>query len=424
MGRDVARTLALRLLALGLTFGASIVTARLLGPTLRGDLAVMIALPSLIAATSLMGGDSANLALAGRSADAHASIVRISLLHAAAVGLLVTVPLVALGIVWEPVRLGLEPAAFQVALVLTPFLVLVMLLGAAEAGRRRATLVAWLTVAAAATWLLGAIAAAILGIGEPAGVFLIFLAAQLVLTGGLLGVAWPGTIRTRAISVGEYVAFALRANLSTVALLILLRIDVPLIQVMAGPAQVGLYSIAVPIAESLLLLSTVVSLVLVPASAAGDVDHGRAVTIARLSLLAAAAVGVALAVLAPVGIPLVFGERFAGSVPILWALLPGLILFTAGRTLQAHLLANQVFAATTYGAALGLVAMVGMSLVLVPPLGAFGGAVAASASYLVFAVTQAWAVTRMSGTSWVVPFLFPAPSAVRTALAAIRRPGP
>lgn len=420
MGRSAVETLGLRLLALALTFAAGVITARLLGPAARGQLAVMIAIPSLIAALGLLGADSANLYFAGRSGEAHATVVRFAVIHAAAAAL-AALGVVLVGVAWEPARLGLELPLLVAAAALAPVLVFGMLVGAAEAGRRRAPRVAGITALAGGVWLAAAGAVALAGLDGVVPLFAGFAVAQLALVIALLATSWPRSWRADAVSPGTYLRYALTANLSGVVLLVLLRLDVPLIQVMAGSREVGLYAIALPMAESLLLISTVVGLVLLPDSASGRVDHRRAVTIAQLATAASGLAAVVLAVAAPAIVVILFGDAYAESVPILWALLPGLVLLTAGRTLQVHLMANRAFSAPTAGAAAALVVCLLLELILIPRLGAMGAAIASSVSYAVFAAIQARAVGRLSGAGWLDPFLPPPLSVVRLAIAGVRR---
>jgi O-antigen/teichoic acid export membrane protein len=421
MARSAAWTLALRLVALSFTFVAGVITARLLGPSSRGHLAVMIAIPSLIAALSLLGADNANLYFAGRSREAHATVIRFAAVHALMAGLAaIVVTLVAA--VWEPARLGLNMSLFVAAAALAPILVFGMLIGAAEAGRRRAPVVAGITALASGAWLVGAGVVAVIGLGGVEPLFAAFAGAQLMLVVVLLATSWPISWRADAVSGGAYLRYALGTNISGVALLVLLRLDVPLIQALAGPRQVGLYAVALPMAESLLLLSTVIGVVLLPDSAAGRVDHRRAVTIAQLATIASGLVALALAIAAPWIIETVFGDPYAGAVPLLWALLPGLVFLTAGRTLQTHLVAHRAFRVPATGALVALTLCVTLELILIPPLGAMGAALASSVSYAIFALIQARAVTQLSGGGWLDPFLPPPASAVRLALAGIWRP--
>lgn len=423
IARSVASVLGLRVVALALTFAASVVTARLLGPQLRGELAVMIAIPSLVAALGLMGGDTANLYFAGRSRGAHAAVVGFALAHAAVIALVVALPLALLGLAWPAARLGLPAGSFVLAVALTPILTLVLLLGAAESGRHRAARVALLTTAATAMWLLGTLAAAAVGVRDVSSLFALFLAAQAALGIALLALGWPRHGEGTSLAARAYLRYAAGANISGIALLVMLRLDVPLIQVFAGPVEVGLYAVALPISESLLLLSTAIGLVLLPSIATGAADRERTIVITQLASYGAVAVALCLAVAAPFLVPVVFGPEFGASVPILWALLPGAVLFTAGRTLHTYLVATSLRAATG-GALAALAIVVVLSLALIPRYGALGAAMASSAGYAGFALVNASTFARLGGGRWHRPFHPPRPGLVRALLGRWQRTAP
>lgn len=423
IARSVASVLGLRVVALALTFAASVVTARLLGPQLRGELAVMIALPSLVAALGLMGGDTANLFFAGRSRGAHAAVVRLALMHGAAIAVLIAVPLAGLGLAWPAARLGLPVESYLLAIAVTPVLTVILLLGAAESGRHRASRVALLTAASTSVWLVGTLGVAAAGERDVRVVFGLFLVAQTTLCLALVVMSWPRARADTSLDARAYARYAVGANVSGLALLIMLRLDIPLIQALAGSAQVGLYAVALPISESLLLLSTAIGLVLLPSVATGRADRERTIVITQLASYGAAAVALCLAVGAPLLVPLLFGRDFDAAVPILWALLPGTVLFTAGRTLYAYLVARSLRAATI-GALTALAIGILLSLAMTPRHGALGAAVASSLAYAAFAIVNARSLARLGGGRWHQPFHPPSPSVVRAAFRRTRRLAP
>lgn len=62
----IVRTLWTNLIIQGITFATSVLTARMLGPTGRGELALILLYPQLVATLSLMGTDRAVAVLGGR----------------------------------------------------------------------------------------------------------------------------------------------------------------------------------------------------------------------------------------------------------------------------------------------------------------------------------------------------------------------
>jgi O-antigen/teichoic acid export membrane protein len=90
----------------------------------------------------------------------------------------------------------------------------------------------------------------------------------------------------------------------------------------------------------------------------------------------------AAAVLGPVLLPLLFGHAYAGSVePFMW-MLPSAFGFAACTVFSNALLASGAPALSSLGPVTSLGVGVALDLMLIPPLGATGAAIAASAALL------------------------------------------
>jgi O-antigen/teichoic acid export membrane protein len=112
---------------------------------------------------------------------------------------------------------------------------------------------------------------------------------------------------------------------------------------------------------------------------------------------AAVAVG-AMCLAAPVLVPLLYGKSFAGSVPGVLALGPGMLALGTTRPLGAHLLRlgrPVTLSALTIAA---VVVNVLLCVLFVPRWGVVGCAVAASCGYVVLAAAQATWFVRATGT--------------------------
>ena len=129
-------------------------------------------------------------------------------------------------------------------------------------------------------------------------------------------------------------------HLGLTALYLLTRVDVLILGALVPVAAVGLYVLAVMIGELSRIVTDALSQVLLARQMDGDLAHSALLTLRMLrlgTLVSAAAVGL-LCLFAPLAVPLVYGSAFAGSVPALWALAPGLFLLAAGRPVGAYLL--------------------------------------------------------------------------------------
>ncbi|MEV1146730.1 O-antigen ligase family protein, partial [Micromonospora sp. NPDC049799] len=391
-----ASTAGARVGSLLISLVAGVLSARALGPHDRGLLAVAITCSAVFSTLCAVGLDTANLRLAGRSTAAHRHTVRASLRYAVTLGSGVAALWAVAGLtVAEPVRLGLDPLTFGIATALCPVVLLSALLGATEIGRGRAPAYNLVVVASLVTYLAGLAALVATGRTTPATVMAVYAAGQVVgLAALLVRSRSAGPVDGEPLTNVEYRSSARRAYLPNLAQFGMIRTQVPVIQLLVGASAVGVYSVALALAEVLLIIPIAVSLILVPTVANGAASWR---SVARLGggtlLLTAVGAGV-LALAGPHVVPLLFGHEFDPAVPVLWALLPGVAIFSLARVAQSYLTAVDRPVAIAAAAVAALAVGLGSMAVLVPRMGAVGAGLASSAGYLVYAVAIAPAFLR------------------------------
>ncbi|MCM5680837.1 polysaccharide biosynthesis C-terminal domain-containing protein [Schlegelella sp. S2-27] len=181
------------------------------------------------------------------------------------------------------------------------------------------------------------------------------------------------------------------------------RVDLFIVERIAGLAQAGVYSVAVTVAELLWFVSSSVSVAAY--ARIGQPDRARAaaltVRVVHLNLAVLVLVSPALVALAWWGLPAVLGPAYAASLPLLAWLLPGVWAYASASTLSAfytnYLGRPQLSAAV---ASTSLAVNVVVCFLLVPRVGAAGAAIATSASYL---LAIGWGLAlfrRHAGLSW------------------------
>lgn len=202
----------------------------------------------------------------------------------------------------------------------------------------------------------------------------------------------------------------LRYHLGLASLFLLFRADILILDGMASTAAVGLYSLAVSLAELARLVTDAIAQIALPGQLETDYDDAAAATVkvTRLTaLVALVSVGLMCAA-APLLVPMLYGASFRGSVPPLLALGPGLLALGATRPLGAFLLRldRPMLASAMAVAALGV--NIALNLVLVPGCGILGSAAASSIAYCALAALQGAWFLRATGAS--VRDLLPGPA--------------
>lgn len=232
--------------------------------------------------------------------------------------------------------------------------------------------------------------------------FAVYAASGLLASAVTLGIARPRLAGVVPVLRAALV-FGLPAYLANLVWILALRVDSFILAAYRTAEDVGVYSIAVLIAEVVLYLPRSLALVMQRrVSASGPEEATRLAASAcrngaALSLLFAPL----LAVGGMVAIPIVFGPRFSGAIGILLALLPGLVAMALGTPLVLYLVQQKGKPVLSGAAALiGLATDVALCLWWIPGHGAMGAAWASSVAYSAQAVFLLLLFRSGTGTPW------------------------
>ena len=91
----------------------------------------------------------------------------------------------------------------------------------------------------------------------------------------------------------------------------------------------------------------------------------------------------ALAIVAPVLVPLAFGDAYEDSVQALWLLLPGTVALAGSKVLTSYIFSRGRPILNTGITAVSLVVTVAADLILIPLFDVNGAAIASSLAYVV-----------------------------------------
>jgi O-antigen/teichoic acid export membrane protein len=199
----------------------------------------------------------------------------------------------------------------------------------------------------------------------------------------------------------------LRGQFGNVATYFNYRLDVFIVNYFLNPTQVGLYALGVLISEGLWQIPQAVSLVLFPRTARTMEDEATGFTclIVRQIFVISCAFGVAIILVSPVLVPLIFGGRFAGSVAVIWWIMPGTVALSVGKVAAADLAGRGKTGYSTTFAFVALAVTVVLDLILIPRFGIRGAALASSAAYFTDAVLLVIALKHELKVPWTALLL-------------------
>jgi O-antigen/teichoic acid export membrane protein len=162
------------------------------------------------------------------------------------------------------------------------------------------------------------------------------------------------------------------------------KIDILILKRMSDIAEVGFYSLGANVAETLWQVPIAVGVVLMSRSASQRderVSTGEVCSSLRISLLLVAAGAIILYLAAPLLVTLLFGERYAASVPILRTILPGILFFVILKILNSQFVGTGKPQLTLIALLPSLLVNIVLNILFIPSYGGTGAALATNISY-------------------------------------------
>jgi O-antigen/teichoic acid export membrane protein len=371
-----------------ISFANVLLTARMLGPSGRGEVAFLTAIAMLSANIALFGIGEANANLAGKRPGLRPTLFSNSVLFSAGFGLLAILIVAGLVATVPAIGGGASTHLLVAALVAIPILILqayLMLLAQAEYG------FAWTNIA----WVLGPVVnVSVNGLLAASGRLTVGTVVVTWVAGQALGLAVlvvylvrrpGGAGRPDAALARDALAFGARTHIGRVMMMGNYRLDQWILGAVAGPTALGLYSVAVAWAETLFYLPT--SVVMAQRPDLVRASRGEARSLAarsfRAALMITGLLGIALFVLAPFLVVGLFGDEFDGSIVDLRLLLFGALGMVSLKVFSGALTAQGFPLLSSAGISIALVVTVVLDIALIPRYDDLGASIASMAAYTI-----------------------------------------
>lgn len=406
-GGGIGRSSALLLLAqlssnLGF-FVAVLVLARALNPAGRGTVAFVTVGAAVLARVTQLGVDQATTVLCAQRPNERPALLTnlflFTVVSSATLGGIVFVALWALNV--HPVGLSHSLLAVLVLGAMASALAgdgLAFLLGLGRPGD-------WTRIASIAPWLYAVALGALWSVGR-------LHALQAATAWMLAHFVWAAAAavscrartpfgRPRLDLLRDAIALGIRTWGGSLSRFLNFRLDQIILGSLATAGTLGIYSVAVNVSEVTLYLPGAVAGAVTPAIAralpARRVEQAlktfRALTAITLLTIAAAALAGAFL------LPIVFGEIYRSSVVPYLCLLPGAVGYAAISVFSSALMSSSKPLLSSLGPVVSLVVGVVFDFALIPPLGATGAGIAASAAFIAGGVASELAYRSVAGFS-------------------------
>jgi O-antigen/teichoic acid export membrane protein len=242
---------------------------------------------------------------------------------------------------------------------------------------------------------MGVFLAIILGLASGDLITLLSAWTRLARKGFFRGTGKPSTALVRQI-----LAFGIRAQVSSIILLLNARLDFAIVGLLVGERSLGIYAIASRFAELLRLPSLAINYVLYPRFAHETPSEAIATArawIRKVGWIPLVSI-VPLAFIARWLLPAFYGQAFHGAVAPSWVLLAGLAGSTVSAIVSAFLYGVGRPGLNSFALGGGLVMTAILDITLIPRFGIMGAAIASAVAYstatIVLLLCLRWVATR------------------------------
>ncbi len=382
-----------------LQFLTAIIVARIVGPEGKGALALLTGVTAILVGLIGLGIPSGAAVLYPQGADARRAVIGTSLVLTSAACLLLLLaylaggPMLLLALLSERDLANLDPAWILLALAAVAPAALAaiadVILIAANAMRTFA-------VRAAASGVLGLALTWLLTVHLGWGVTGALASYPLASTFGLVlfGHWWwhQKDLRPSQVTVAcarSLLRVGVQQHAIGIIALVAKRVDVFLVASLLTLQDAGFYAAGILIPQAVISIPRATMWPLVSSLSSQDGGSLEAVArVSRVQVLLMALMSLALLLLAPLVVRVLFGEVFSPSIrPFRWAL-AGLLFTPVTITVNAILTARERPGLSILSALAGTGVQLALTILLIPRWGAAAAAAALSANFMVTAFVQ------------------------------------
>jgi len=390
--------LAWTLVALGLGFITSVITARVLGPSDRGLLTLLQTYAILTFSVLSLGIDRAINYYGSRRPRMRPRLLAVGLLHTVLLGVIALLAAAAIGntlLTWKHQQPNTTLVLLTALVVPATFLQTVAL--AMLLSERRYRDVNVLNVATrVACFVVTIVTIVLLGWGVAGGLLSLLTLSLAFVVGAIPHLARGGIARPTRALTGAVVRYGARLQVANFIRLAAGKFDVLLLAAFTGLETVGVYTVALLLGEVVLQIPRSLGFVVMPLVAAeGAGSSGTATRALRLNGTATPAAVIVGVIGGPVLIVVAFGQDFTGALTPFLILLPGL-WFTSAANLAAFICSGRGRPGlTSMLASIDAVGTVVFDVALIPFFGATGAAMAQTLGGLAFGIGSLLAVASL-----------------------------
>lgn len=375
-----------QLIRLLLVAGSNIIIARYLGPPGKGILTLLMSFLGIVLMIGMVGIDEANIYFISSKKASHKNVFANGLYQTVFISCLCIAGfLIAEKWFLENPLKGVDTIYFHIALTLIPLYFINQHAKTIFLGHRAIyTVSIFVVIQFFLLFLIQLVFIPIYGIFG--GVLSIIISTvTLTIVGVTLLLKYgPPAKALDGVLLKKSYAFGAKSQLGLIFSYLNRRLDIFIVNYFLNPYQVGIYAIAVAVAELPWHLPSASATVLFPWIADMKKEDAANFTsyVLRNVLFVTVAIVLILALLGRLVITLLFGAAFRESIVLMYILLPGVLALGITRILGAHFQGSGRPELGTLMVTFSFIETIVLDIILIPRMGAVGAAIASTIAYI------------------------------------------
>ncbi|MCL4511792.1 MAG: flippase [Bacteroidetes bacterium] len=194
-------------------------------------------------------------------------------------------------------------------------------------------------------------------------------------------------------------SYGLRAYLVALLSYLVVRSDIFILNYLRGPSDTGIYSIAVQFADLIFVFPVTLSTMLFPKVASGFADAEFTVKVSRFTSFVLGGICILTYLSAKWIIPFMFSNQFLASVPALDLLLVGVYSYGMMSVISSYFGGKGMPLRTVLIWIPGLLLNVALNLILIPRIGVNGASISSTIAYFLIFILYAEYFRKETGKS-------------------------
>jgi O-antigen/teichoic acid export membrane protein len=425
----VTAVFSTKVVAFALSFATTLIIARILGRDGKGAYVNVLAVPGLIGAVGVFGLPNAINYFSARGTSVRgllgAGLVLTAVLSA------ILMPILWFSLPWLETNMFSDaakayPDQLRIIFLVVPAALLSSFGMAVLYGRQQTRTYSTILIGQGVlTFTLSTVLVAVFRFGVPGAVVSSIVVTWLLALADVFAV---GRLSRREpagkpVSYRGLAGYGFRIYPASITGYFNYRIDVLILIPTLMPGQVGalgLYSIAVTMAELIFYIPDSVTMVFLPRIAGLSKEDADALVgrVSRLTFLLTGAVALALVPGAWLGLHLLL-PGFTDCLPAFYILLPAVMCLSLSKVMTSYIAGRGRPGLISVGSAVAVAVNIGANILLIPRFGIAGASLASLVSYASSAAILLTASSRLSGRS-LVSLVVPGPAEVRLVAARVR----